>query len=200
MIPFARKRFFVLVIACFMLLSTVAACAETGMVMKNAVVYASAKTSSKKRGKLESGTKLELLAEKSGWVKVELNGKVGYMDADVVVEYKTYDNKTAYTTKSTKMYKSFSTSSKKLGTIAKDEKVSITATAGNWARVSYDGHTGFVNLSNLTTTAPVKEEPFDSYTAYAKEDNTKVYNTKGKVVSKVDVNTKVTVVAEKDGL
>lgn len=197
---FAYKRIFALVIACLMLCSAAAAYAETALVMKNAVVYASAKTSSKKLGKLEAGTKLELVAEKGGWAKVELDGKVGYMDADAVAEYKSYDGKTAYTTKSTAMYKSFSTSSKKLGTIAKGEKVSVSATAGNWARATYNGHTGFVKLANLTTSAPAKEETFDSYTAYAKADNTKVYNSKGKVTGKVAINTKVTVVAEKDGI
>ena len=171
---FARKRFFALMIAGLMLCSS-AAYAESALVMKDATVYASAKTSSKKLGKLEAGTQLELIAEKSGWAKVELNGNVGYMDADVVAEYKTYDNKAAYTTKDTKMYKSFSTSSKKLGTIPKDEKVIVSATADDWARATYNGHTGFVKLSSLTTEAPAKEETFKSYTAYAKADDTKVY-------------------------
>ena len=67
---FAYKRIFALVIACLMLCSAAAAYAETALVMKNAVVYASAKTSSKKLGKLEAGTKLELVAEKGGWAKV----------------------------------------------------------------------------------------------------------------------------------
>ena len=197
---FAYRRILALVITCFLLCSAAAAYAETALVMKDATVYSSAKTSSKKLGKLEAGTKLELVAEKSGWAKVELNGNVGYMDADAVAEYKTYDGKKAYTTESTAMYKSFSTSSKKLDTIPKDEKVSISATAGSWARVSYDGKTGFVKLSKLTSEAPAKKDDFDSYTAYAKADDTKVYNSKGKVISKVDANTKVTVVAEKDDL
>ena len=197
---FAYKRIFAFVIACLMLCSAAAAYAETALVMQDAVVYAAAKTSSKKLGKLEAGTKLDLIAEKGGWAKVELNGNVGYMDADAVAEYKSYDGKTAYTAKSTAMYKSFSTSSKKLGTIPKGEKVSVSATAGSWARATYNGYTGFVKLSNLTTTAPAKEETFDSYTAYAKADNTKVYNAKGKVIGKVAVNTKVTVTAEKNGI
>jgi len=202
MIFFARKRILAFIIAGLMLFSSVAACAETALVMKDSTVYASAKTSSKKLGKLKAGTQLELVAEKSGWAKVELNGNIGYMKASAVAEYETYSNKTAYTTKSTTMYKSFSTSSKKLGTIAKGEKVSVSATAGGWARVTYKDYTGFVDLDRLTTKAPEvkEEETFNSYTAYAKADGTKVYNAKGKATGTVDVNTKVTVTAEKNGV
>jgi hypothetical protein len=113
-----------------MLCSSVAACAETALVMKDATVYASAKTSSKKLGKLKAGTQLELVAEKSGWAKVELNGNVGYMKASTVAEYETYSSKTAYTTDSTPMYKSFSSSSKKLGTIAVSAQTAIANTRG----------------------------------------------------------------------
>ncbi|MBQ9952281.1 MAG: SH3 domain-containing protein [Clostridia bacterium] len=199
MIFFARKRLIALMIACLMLCSSLAACAETAMVMSSAVVYASAKTSSKALGKLKAGTMLVLVAEKSGWAKVELNGNVGFMKASALGVYETYDDMPAYTTKSTAMYKSYSTSSKKLGTIPGGEKVEVTATAGQWARVSYKGYTGFVALSNLTKNAPAKapEKTFDSYTAYAKVDGAKVYNANGKVTGTVAINTQVTVTAEK---
>ena len=201
---FARKRLFALVIACLMLLSTCAAFAEQAMVMEKAVVYASAKTSSNKLGTLKAGTQLEVVAEQNGWSKVELNGNVGYMKSNALAEYKTYDDVDGYTTKSTAMYKSFSTSSKKLGTIAKNEKVTVSAIAGKWARISYKDQVGFVLAANLTNKAPAvqeeKTETFDSYTAYANADNTKVYNAKGKAIGTVGVNTKVTVIAEKDGV
>ena len=201
MIFSARKRLFALAIACLMLIFSCAAVAEQALVMKSATVYASAKTSAKALGKLSAGTQLELVAEKNGWAKVKLNGKTGYMKSSALAEYETYNNKTAYTTKSTAMYKSFSTSSKKMGTIPSGSKVAVQATAGSWARVKYNGYTGFVALGNLTGKAPASaSSQTKSVTAYASVNNATVYNASGKVIGKVPVNTKVTVTAVKDGI
>lgn len=200
MILSARKRLLALVAACLMLLGSCAAMAEQALVTKSAAVYASAKTSAKKLGTLSAGTQLELVAEKNGWAMVRMNGNTGYMKSSALAEYKTYDNKAAYTVKSTVMYKTFSTSSKKLGTIPSGSEVTVSATAGKWARVSYRGYTGFVALGNLTTKAPAKEEASKSITAYASVDNAVVYNVKGKVIGKVAINTQVTVTAEKNGI
>lgn len=200
MILSARKRILALLVACLMLLGNCAALAEQALVTKSAAVYASAKKSAKKLGTLSAGTQLELVAEKNGWAMVRLNGNTGYMKSSALAEYKTYDDKVAYTAKATAMYKNFSTSSKKLGTIPSGSEVTVSATAGKWARVSYNGYTGFVALGNLTTKAPDKNETSRSITAYASVDNVTVYNAKGEAIGKVGINTQVTVTAEKNGI
>ena len=198
---FAHKRLISLILACLLMFSGCVAAAEQALVMKNAVVYASAKTSSQALGKLKAGTQLEVIAAKNGWAKVELDGHVGYMQASALGAYKTYDSMTAYTAKATAMYASFSTSSKKMGTIPAGAKLSVSATAGSWARVTYEQYTGFVAKASLTTKAPAAEpEKSESFTAYASVDNAAVYNAKGAVIGKVPVNTAVTVLATKNGV
>ena len=49
-----------------------------------------------------------------------------------------------------KVYKSASTSSKVLCSDVKDLRVSITGYSGDWAKVSYKGHTGYVKCEYLT--------------------------------------------------
>ena len=196
---FARKRLISLILAGLLLISTCAACAEQALVMKSAAVYASAKTSSSVLGKLKAGTQLEVVATKNGWAKVEMNGRVGYMKTNALGTYKTYDNMTAYTSKASAMYASFSTSSKKMGTIPAGAKVTVLATAGSWARVTYSKYTGFIAKANLTTKAP-SSSPSSTITAYASVNNAKVYNASGKVIGTVPLNTSVTVLAVKNGI
>ena len=196
---FARKRLISLILTGLLLISTCAACAEQALVMKSAAVYASAKTSSSVLGKLKAGTQLEVVATKNGWAKVEMNGRVGYMKTNALGTYKTYDNMTAYTSKASAMYASFSTSSKKMGTIPAGAKVTVLATAGSWARVTYSKYTGFIAKANLTTKAP-SSSPSSTITAYASVNNAKVYNASGKVIGTVPLNTSVTVLAVKNGI
>ncbi|MGN0803116.1 MAG: SH3 domain-containing protein, partial [Candidatus Faecivicinus sp.] len=196
---FARKRLISLILAGLLLISTCAACAEQALVMKIAAVYASAKTSSSVLGTLKAGTQLEVVATKNGWAKVEMSGRVGYMKTSALGTYKTYDNMAAYTSKASAMYASFSTSSKKMGTIPAGAKVTVLATAGSWARVTYSKYTGFIAKANLTTKAP-SSSASSATTAYASVNNAKVYNASGKVIGTVPLNTSVTVLAVKNGI
>ncbi len=60
-------------------------------------------------------------------------------------------NETVYTTDRVNLRKSYSTSSEKITTLAKDTKLTRTGVASNgWSRVTYNGQTGYIYTQYLT--------------------------------------------------
>lgn len=187
---FSIKRIFAFVMVCVL----TAMCSGPAMaevyVRKSSAVYVSPKTSSRKLGTLKAGSSIEVVAEKSGWAMVRKNGYTGYMKASSLIEIEEFDDMKVYTRSATAMYKSYSTSAKKLGTIPAGEAVTVSAKAGSWAQVKYKGYKGYVKAANLTTTAPAvrEEESQISYTVYAQSEGAKVYNKSGNVIGSVALN------------
>ena len=193
------KRILAFTMACLLLPACFGqALADQVYVMRNSAVYAAPRSGAEKLGSLKIGEQVELVAEKDGWAMVQKGGYTGYMNAAALSEIEDLDNMTAYTKARTPMYRSYSTSAKKLGTIPTGEMVTVAARAGNWAYIAYAGYRGFVKTSNLTTTAPeAQEEAQTSMTVYAGRDGAPVYNRSGKVIGSVDVNTEMTLTAMK---
>lgn len=77
---------------------------------------------------------------------------------------------TVYAIKNTNIKESYSTSSTTIGTLLKDQSIKRTGVSSNgWSRVeTSDGKTGYVQTSDLTTTAPT--------TTQVNTTNTSVYN------------------------
>lgn len=78
-------------------------------------------------------------------------------------EYKptfTTVNETVYATDEVNVRKSYSTSSTRLGTLAKGDSITRTgkSTDGKWSRVTYNGQTAYMVSSYLSTTKPKEEE------------------------------------------
>lgn len=199
-----RKRIFAILIVCVLLFNTCAALAESVLVQEDAWVYALANTSAASV-KIEEGTLLTLVAEKNGWAKVQLDGNTGYMKSEDVAKIQGYNGKAAYTTEKTEVYKTWSTESQHLGTIPANAEVAVGAIAGKWALVRYENMTGYALLETMSPNAPKTEEKESgvqtvNFTAYAAVENAKVYNSSGKVLGNVSLNTSVTVKAIKDGI
>ena len=154
-------------------------------------VYASADKSSKVLGTVERNQKLYLLETKNGWAKVELNGKVGYMNSNCVKK----TTKSAYVDDATvKVYASNSTSSKVLGTFAYGTKFTIEAISGSWARLINGKTVGFCKTSALTYTDPNTMKT----TVYTQCNDVKAYSapsSSADVIGTVKVNTKMTCLA-----
>lgn len=66
-------------------------------------------------------------------------------------------NQTVYATTQVNIRSSYSTSSSKIGSLQKGQSVTRTGIGSNgWSRVSYNGQTGYIDSSYLTTTKPVE--------------------------------------------
>ena len=205
------KRILAFLMACALLASTgCQALAASVYVKSSAAVYDSPQASARMMTSLKAGTKLELLAEKSGWAKVEKGGKTGYMRTSDLVRIESC-SLTAYTKSATTVYKSF-TGGSKLGTIDAGEQVTVTAKVGSAACITYGKFTGYVKTSALTTKAPAaatEQQPqaqetavtqVASRTVYVAREGAKVYNASGKAVGTLGLNTALTLTATKDDI
>lgn len=118
----------------------------------NTKVYQRASTSSASI-KVSKNTKCTMTGLSGSWAKV----KKGKITAYIPVKYLTLTNRiTGYAAKSTPMYKSASTSSKKLGTLSKGTAVYINGRDGSfWRCQNKSGSiTGYVKISNISNTKP----------------------------------------------
>lgn len=107
-------------------------------------------TESKVVGKVLDGNKLDVKNTKNGWLKVNLNGKEGFVSAEFTksIYYVTANvlNVRAET----------NTNSEILGTLKKDDVIETTHQVQNdWLQFEYNGKTAYVNIPYLTGTAPV---------------------------------------------
>lgn len=118
----------------------------------NTKVYKKASTSSASL-KVSKGLKVTMTAYNGKWARITRNGATAY----IPLKYLTLSNRlTAYTAKNASMYKSASSSSKKLGTLAKGTTVYINGRDGSYYRVQNKSGsiTGYVRASDLTNTKP----------------------------------------------
>ena len=202
------RRIILFAVACALALAMGAqALADQVYIRSSASVYANA-GDSKPAGTLKAGTEVELVEERNGWAMIKKDGKTGYVQSSALLKVESVDNVTAYTASDTPMYKRFDGTGK-LGTIPAGSAVVVSARAEGVSYVSYGGAKGFVKTSSLTSDAPAQAEPTPapaeqeqsvSATAYVNRDGAKVYDSKGKVIGTLALNTQVTVTAVKDDL
>ena len=116
---------------------------------------------------LPKGTKVRIGAYNDAWACVKYNGTIGYMRLEEVSDTKpSADGEVVkvsgvqyryVTVMNTPLYKSASTSSGRYTKLVKGAKVRIGAYNDTWACVRYNGHTGYVKLSALSTEKPTQE-------------------------------------------
>lgn len=115
-------------------------------------VYKRASTSSTSL-KVAKNTKCTMKSVSGSWALIERSGVKAY----IPVKYLTLTNRiTAYTAKSTPMYKRASSSSSKLGTLSKGTTVYINGRDGSYFRCQNKkgSITGYVKMSDLTDKKP----------------------------------------------
>lgn len=197
------KRIIALILLCTLLTVFCGeAFAEKAYVTKSAAIYSA---SGQKLGTLSAGATVDIVSEKSGWALVKKNGKSAIMKASALAEIEDCSDFTAYTSASAAMY----VSGKKVGTIPAGHGLTVTAKAGSWACVTYNGHSGLVQASLLTTSAPganapaAKAAPQQNPAAYKTvytNKAAKFYNASGKALGTLPVNTALTLTGVKGSI
>ena len=141
-----------------------ASAAQKGTVTASKLpVYKTASTKGKLLGNLRAGQVVNVVATKDGWAYIELSGHYGFCalsgldvagsgTAPSPTDSPSLSNAVAatVTAASVAVYKTASTSSKKLGTLGKGAVVNVVASKGGWAYIELNGHYGFCDLSALT--------------------------------------------------
>ena len=151
-------------------LFALAACAQSAYITESAKIYKKADTDSK-HASISVGTKVELVATKNGWAKVEYNGKTGYVKSKYVSKVVDVDDRTMYLKQSDKLRKSIS-SSKTVCKLSKGAAVKVTKTCGEWSFVKVNGKKGVVKSSHLTSSVPAD----DAKTYYVSSRKLTVYS------------------------
>ncbi len=148
-----------------------------GWISHNLNVRSSAKIDSNNiLGVLEVGTKISG-TESNGWVKIDFNGNTGYISREYlsnteikpvvkeevkpeeekpVIEESTGVSVTGWVKSSLNLRTEANTSSKVIAVLPKGEKISGTENNG-WVKVTYNGKTGYVAKSYISSTEIVKD-------------------------------------------
>ena len=124
-------------------------------------VYKSASTSSKVLCSDVKDLSVSITGYSGDWAKIEYKGYIGY----VKCEYLTLRNRlTAYTAKSTPVYKRASSSSSKLGTLGTGSTVYVVGMDDGYYRIQNRSGsvTGYVKSGYLTATKPKASSPSDT--------------------------------------
>ena len=159
------KRFLTAFLAVLFLLSASAPAALAAVqakVISSTNVYSVPSTSGKSI-RVPKGLTVSVTAYKGNWARVSYQGHTAY----IPLPYLNLVNRlTAYTAKSTPVYKNPSTSSQKLGTLSIATAVYVVGRAGNFYRIqnANGSVTGYVPAGSLTTKAKITA----AYNAYKK--------------------------------
>ena len=110
-------------------------------------------------GSLQKGQQVEYISESGSWAKVKYNGVTGYVHGDYLTKststgISTSQGTTQYvnSTSGLNVRSGAGTTYSKLGTLEYKEKVTVLSTSNGWAKINYNGQTGYVSSSYLQTT------------------------------------------------
>lgn len=109
---------------------------------------------------LTNGTKVQVIGQdtQTKWYKISYNGKTGYVSnsyISIVGAWNSSTTTTMYTTTNLNLRSGSSTSHSILTTIPSGASVTCYSKDSNgWMKVSYNGITGYVNASYLTSSKP----------------------------------------------
>jgi cell wall-associated NlpC family hydrolase/uncharacterized protein YgiM (DUF1202 family) len=186
------RRVLVAIIAVLAIIAAYAAYADTQAVYvkaKSVPVYASASTSAKKLGTMQFGDRMEYLAHKSGWVKVQnARGEIGFCKQSALATDNPVGSPETHYAKSdgVKAHRRTSTATSAAKTYQAGDAVEVVATTsdGKWHRVVIgDGH-GFVEGKDLVKQAPKekvqdapREAPREKIDVYIASNQATVYRT-----------------------
>ena len=116
--------------------------------------------------RLSSGTVVTVVSTDGGWAKARWNGKTGYLSTEYLDRITasseagrntTELSGTAWTVKSSDLYRAADTSSGKIGVLAKGEKLTLCGETVNFYYVKANGMTGYLLKSRATTEKTEKE-------------------------------------------
>ena len=153
-------------ITCFVPEMTVIAQAATtyGTVNgDNVNIRESTSTSSKSLGKLNKGTRVQILSSTNGWYKIKWGNITGFMSLQYVIKDSAKTNEIAISkvgyikvNTSLNVRKSPSTSSESLGKLTNGIKVNIVAqtTDKKWYKIKYNNGYGYVSCDYVTDKKP----------------------------------------------
>lgn len=154
---------------------------------------------------LKEGDSVKLYATMGDWAYVKAGSEKGFVEtASLTTEKPGQDEDksvTAYAAiEGANVYKSYSTTSKLLGTLSVNTEVTVTAVKNGWCRVTAGGKTGYMKKATLSVDK-VDVVVEKTFTAYVNEDGIKAYEsytTTSSVVATLSLNDEVTVTAYND--
>ncbi len=117
-------------------------------------VRSTASTSGEILGTLTVGTSITQLSVSDGWSKVDYNGKTGYVKSTYLSTTAPEIKETVYATTTVNIRDAASTDGSVIGQLSKGSSIVRTSEADGWSKVSYDGKTGYIKSTYLTTTKP----------------------------------------------
>lgn len=133
-------------------------------------VYSAASTNSLYLGALNKDVVFRVTAYNSTWAFITYNSRSGFVLKSGIKKYEAPAPKpddmfadvvyaefpAQVTAGSLKIYRGEPESSESLGALEKGEIITVTAYTNNWARVTYNGESGFCKISGLTKYTPPK--------------------------------------------
>ena len=161
-------------------------------------------TSHKKLGTLKKGTKITVTAVSGSWAKISYKGRTGYAAVQYLKkssgssssssssdkketssETKYSSRIKGYSTQKVAVYKSASTSSKKLGTIDKGTTVYVVAKNGNFYKVqnASGSVTGYIHKNYLSKTKPAASSSSSSSSSSSASSSSSSASTSGQTKS-----------------
>lgn len=165
-------------------LSAAKAKEEEKKLLRDAVVYKTASTSSKQLGKLQSGESVQLIDTKGNWAKVQKDGQTGFIlknsfdapadkqaekisgkQAEKVTAKPSASRKTMTTTVDAKLFAKASQSAayKK---VEAGSKVAVIDEKGSWYKVEKSGTTGFMLKKAFAEVKPTEKPNDNSASAF----------------------------------
>ena len=168
-------------------------------------------------GKLNKGTRVEVISESAGWSKINYNNKTAYVSSGYLkaVSTSTPDTKPEDTTQQYKeikvvntdglnVRKGPSTSYESIGNIDKGTSVEVISESDGWSKINYKNTTAYVATRYLDKKSTNTEDTTQQY------KEIKVVNTDGlnvrkgpstsyESIGKIDKGTSVEVISESDG-
>ena len=168
-------------------------------------------------GKLNKGTRVEVISESAGWSKINYNNKTAYVSSGYLkaVSTSTPDTKPEDTTQQYKeikvvntdglnVRKGPSTSYESIGKIDKGTSVEVISESDGWSKINYKNTTAYVATRYLDKKSTNTEDTTQQY------KEIKVVNTDGlnvrkgpstsyESIGKIDKGTSVEVISERDG-
>lgn len=107
---------------------------------------------------MPAGSKVEMLSASDGWAKVTYEGTTGYASTAYLTSTApgpgTPTVTVRYTTANLNLRTGAGTSYPIILTMPKGSRVEVLSESGGWARLTYEGKTGYASTSYLTATAP----------------------------------------------
>ena len=168
-------------------------------------------------GKLNKGTRVEVISESAGWSKINYNNKTAYVSSGYLkaVSTSTPDTKPEDTTQQYKeikvvntdglnVRKGPSTSYESIGKIDKGTSVEVISESDGWSKINYKNTTAYVATKYLDKKSTNTEDTTQQY------KEIKVVNTDGlnvrkgpstsyESIGKIDKGMSVEVISESDG-